>query len=223
MSLTIAATTASMNRMYRRQRHIYDVTRKYYLLGRDAAIARLQPAPGSSVLEIGCGTGRNLVRAAERYPDALFFGVDVSTAMLTSARGAIGRAGLDGRVRVAHGDATAFEPTLPFQRAQFDRILISYSLSMIPHWETALDRALELLAPGGALHVVDFGDQRRLPAWFRAGLRHWLALFEVAPRDGLAGALAVRAAQVGADLTVEPIYSGYAQFAVVTKPGAAGA
>ena len=32
--------------MYRRQRHIYDLSRKYYLIGRDEAIARLRPEPG---------------------------------------------------------------------------------------------------------------------------------------------------------------------------------
>ena len=36
-------TTRRMNRMYRRQRHIYNATRRYYLLGRDQMIARLQP------------------------------------------------------------------------------------------------------------------------------------------------------------------------------------
>src|SRR5450631_4686564 len=83
--------TDRMNRMYRRQRHIYDGTRRYYLLGRDLLIAGLQPAAGASVLEIGCGTGRNLVHAAGLYPGARFFGIDVSTEMLTSAISAISR------------------------------------------------------------------------------------------------------------------------------------
>ena len=77
--------TRRMNRMYRRQRHIYDATRRYYLLGRDRLIAGLHPAAGASVLEIGCGTGSNLVHAARLYPDARFFGIDISTEMLTSA------------------------------------------------------------------------------------------------------------------------------------------
>ena len=59
---------ALMDRMYRRQRHIYDLSRKFYLLGRDEAIARLRPAPGDKVLEIGCGTGRNLIKLAQAYP-----------------------------------------------------------------------------------------------------------------------------------------------------------
>ena len=41
---------ALMDRMYRRQRHIYDLSRKFYLLGRDEAITRLRPAPGDKVL-----------------------------------------------------------------------------------------------------------------------------------------------------------------------------
>ena len=73
-----AEATDRMNRMYRRQRHIYDGTRRYYLLGRDQLISGLKPAPGASVLEIGCGTGRNLVLAARLHPDAQFFGLDVS-------------------------------------------------------------------------------------------------------------------------------------------------
>src|ERR1700689_2387469 len=101
-------STARMNRMYCRQRHFYDGTRRYYLLGRDQLISGLQPDAGANALEIGCGTGRNLVLAARLYPAARFFGVDVSTEMLTSAIAAISRAGLTSRVRVAHGDGAAF-------------------------------------------------------------------------------------------------------------------
>src|ERR1700682_3120624 len=105
-----AEATRRMNRMYRQQRHIYDGTRRYYLLGRDQLIAGLHPAPGASVLEIGCGTGRKLVHGDALYPAARFFGIDVSTEMLTSAISAISRRGLTKRIRIAHGDATAFDP-----------------------------------------------------------------------------------------------------------------
>ena len=49
-----------MNATYRRQRWIYDATRKYYLFGRDHLIKTLDPPEGGTVLEIACGTGRNL-------------------------------------------------------------------------------------------------------------------------------------------------------------------
>ncbi len=211
--IAVAASTALMNRIYRRQRHIYDFTRKYYLLGRDRLVDRLEAKPGDAVLEIGCGTGRNLVLAARRYPETRFFGVDVSTEMLTSAIEQIGRAGIAARVRVAHADAIIFDPTRLFGQARFERVFISYSLSMIPGWQAVLDRAIALLAPGGELHIVDFGTQARLPGFFRSLLRRWLKLFHVTPRDTLEISLARRAAETGATLVFERPYRTYAQYA----------
>src|SRR6202040_1328514 len=144
-----AEATDRKNRMYRRQRHIYDGTRRYYLLGRDKMISALRPEAGASVLEIGCGTGRNLVLAAPLFPTARFFGIDVSTEMLTTAIAAISRADLRGQVRVAHGDATAFDPKRLFGIPQFDHVMISYSLSMIPDWRGVLRNAAAHLKPGG--------------------------------------------------------------------------
>jgi S-adenosylmethionine-diacylgycerolhomoserine-N-methlytransferase len=210
--------TDRMNRMYRRQRHIYDGTRRYYLLGRDQMIAGVQPAPGANVLEIGCGTGRNLVLAAKLYPNARFFGVDISTEMLTSAIAAISRQGLAPQIRVAHGDATAFDPRLLFGVPSFDHVMISYSLSMIPNWSRVLEAAIGRLKPGGRLHIVDFGNQQRLPSMARALLLRWLALFDVTPRDDLEHVLSTKAGTCGADLTFERPFRGYAQYAVLTVP-----
>jgi S-adenosylmethionine-diacylgycerolhomoserine-N-methlytransferase len=211
-------TAALMNRIYRRQRHIYDVTRRYYLLGRDLLVDRLAPALGDRMLEIGCGTGRNLILAAKRYQHVQCFGIDVSTEMLTSAIGAIARAGVSSRVRVAHADATAFDPHRLFGTGRFERVFISYSLSMIPAWPAVLDGAISCLSPGGELHVVDFGGQRGLPRWFRNLLRRWLALFHVTPRDNLEGALAERAHRVDATLIIERPYRDYAQYARLMLP-----
>jgi S-adenosylmethionine-diacylgycerolhomoserine-N-methlytransferase len=210
--------TRRMNRMYRRQRHIYDGTRRYYLLGRDRLIADLEADAGASVLEIGCGTGRNLVHAARLYPDARFFGIDVSTEMLTSAISAISRRDLSRQIRVAHGDGTAFNPQVLFGIPQFDHVMISYSLSMIPDWRHVLQAAASRLKPGGSLHIVDFGNQERLPGMARALLKRWLAMFDVAPRDDLERALSVMAKTHRADLKFERPFRGYAQYAVLTIP-----
>lgn len=210
--------TRRMNRMYRRQRHIYDGTRRYYLLGRDQMIAGLQPEVGASVLEIGCGTGRNLVLAARLYPDARFFGIDVSTEMLTSAIAAISRTGLTSRIRVMHGDATAFDPQRLFGIPQFDHVMISYSLSMIHDWRRVLRAAAAHLKPGGRLHVVDFGRQERLPGVVRTLLRRWLAIFDVTPRDTLEHELSAMADSAAAKLGFERPFRGYAQYGVLTFP-----
>jgi S-adenosylmethionine-diacylgycerolhomoserine-N-methlytransferase len=208
-----------MNRIYRHQRHIYDITRKHYLLGRDRLIDQLAPSAAAGALELGCGTGRNLIRAAQRYPGRTFFGIDVSTEMLTTAREAIARAGLSSRVCVAYGDVMALDTGALFARPDFERVFISYSLSMMPDWQRVLDIALDLVAPGGQLHIVDFGRQEQLPAWFRAGLRRWLGLFHVTPRDDLEPVLAMRTAPRNVTFAVERPYRGYAQYVRVRLPG----
>jgi S-adenosylmethionine-diacylgycerolhomoserine-N-methlytransferase len=206
-----------MNRMYRWQRHIYDATRRHYLLARDRMIANLRPAAGAIVLEIGCGTGRNLVHAARRYPHARFFGIDVSTEMLASAKASIARAGLTDRIGLAQGDAASTNPQILFAVPAFDEVMISYSLSMIPEWRPVLCEAVRLLKPGGRLHIVDFGDLERLPA-IRAALVRWLTLFGVTPRVDLERELAALALASAADLTFERPFRGYAQYAVLTSP-----
>src|SRR6266446_3210210 len=199
----IAAPAALMDRLYRRQRHLYDVTRKYYLLGRDRLIERLSPPAGSRVLEIGCGTARNLVVAARTYPDVHFFGIDISTEMLETARRTVERDGLAPYIRLARADATTFDPALLFGVPGFSRIFVSYSLSMMTGWRAVLARALGWLAPGGELHIVDFGGQERLPGWFRTGLRGWLGLFHVRPRDELEAELTLIGLRAGALTTFE--------------------
>jgi S-adenosylmethionine-diacylgycerolhomoserine-N-methlytransferase len=203
----------SMDRMYRHQRHIYDFTRKHYLLGRDRMLSELAPPHGGSLLEIGCGTGRNLVRAARLYPGTHIFGVDVSRVMLDTAQIAITRAGLDDRIHLAHADATRFDPRDHFKQARFDRIFVSYSLSMIPHWQAVLQNSAGLLGPGGSLHVVDFGDGAGLPRWFRKALHTWLQWFDVTPRGDLAEEIARAARERGLVHQFEPLHRGYAALA----------
>jgi S-adenosylmethionine-diacylgycerolhomoserine-N-methlytransferase len=137
--------------------------------------------------------------------------------MLTSAIEAIARAGLSSRIHVAHADATAFDPGRLFRKAQFDRVFISYSLSMIPAWRAVLDSAIARLAPGGELHIVDFGGQEGLPRWFRSVLRRWLALFHVAPRDDFEQTLA-STHRLGATFVIERPYRDYAQYARISMP-----
>jgi S-adenosylmethionine-diacylgycerolhomoserine-N-methlytransferase len=210
---------ALMDRMYRRQRHIYDLSRKFYLLGRDEAIARLRPAGGEKVLEIACGTGRNLIKLAWTYPEVRLFGLDVSREMLATAAASTARAGLASRIALAQADATAFDSQRLFGCASFERVMISYAVSMIPPWREALAHALDVLAPGGSLHIVDFGDCAGLPGSFKAGLRRWLAAFDVIPRDDLSTALESLAAERGMTCEVESWFRGYAILAVTRRQG----
>jgi S-adenosylmethionine-diacylglycerol 3-amino-3-carboxypropyl transferase len=207
-----------MDRVYRHQRHVYDLTRKHYLLGRDHLIDRLRAPEGGEVLELGCGTGRNLIAAAKRYRRARFHGVDISGAMLATARRSIAAAGLDGRILLTQGDATRSDPAM-LGRQRFDRVFFSYSLSMMPAWPQALAHGAGLLAPGGRLSLVDFGQQDGLPPWFRALLFAWLDKFYVRPAADLADTVARIAMVLGAPFSVVDLYRGYACYAEIRRRG----
>jgi len=171
-----------MDRVYRRQRHIYDFTRKYYLLGRDPLIAELDLKPGQRLVEIGCGTARNLIAIARAYPQAELFGLDASAEMLVTAQAELARAGLEKRVRLVHGLAENLSPAL-FGQTGFEHALFSYSLSMIPDWQRALQAADQSLSQQGLVHIVDFGDFKNLPG--KTVLLAWLRIFHVSPRADL--------------------------------------
>src|SRR5579862_6537493 len=76
----------NMDRMYRYQRHFYDFTRKYYLLGRDRMLRKMELKPGDNVLEMACGTARNLFLLSHMQPAVNLYGIDASNEMLRTAR-----------------------------------------------------------------------------------------------------------------------------------------
>jgi S-adenosylmethionine-diacylgycerolhomoserine-N-methlytransferase len=210
MAVSVAAHR--MDAIYRRQRHIYDLTRKYYLLGRDGLIRALDPPAGGLVVEVGCGTARNLIQAARLYPDTRFLGLDISAEMLATARAKVAKAGLADRITLMQADAAAFTLAAPA-----DRIFLSYTLSMIPPWRAVIDRAAAALAEGGRLHIVDFGQCERLPRWFRRALFAWLARFDVIPRAALPDAVAEIAGRRRLIWETEWLYRGYAWRAVLKR------
>jgi S-adenosylmethionine-diacylgycerolhomoserine-N-methlytransferase len=207
-----------MDGIYRHQRHIYDLSRKYYLLGRDRLIAELRPPNGSRVLEIGCGTGRNLIAAAHAWPQARVCGLDISAEMLKTARASLARHRLGDVVEIAEADAVSFDSSSLFDSPLFSRVYFSYTLSMIPSWESAIAHGWKHVAPGGKLMIVDFGQCEALPPPFRSLLWWWLRTFHVTPRARLHGVLAGMARRDGALLEFTPLYGGYAWYAVLTRP-----
>src|SRR5258708_32132814 len=160
----IAGIPVRMNRMYRHQRHIYDLTRKFYLIGRVHVLDALRGAPGMAICGMGSGTGRNLIRLARRSSGTNLYGIDISSVMLATAGTAIQRAGFGTRVRLAESNIADFDPKRQFGVEHFDAVYFSYVLTMLPEWRPAVTRAIEVLRPGGTLAVVDFADQTRAAA-----------------------------------------------------------
>ena len=169
-----------MDRIYRYQRFFYDATRIFFLPGRDALIGAIEGTPGMTILEMGCGTARNLIKLARRLPEARFFGVDISAEMLRTATRKIQTAALTHRITVANSPAEKVDYAATFGRdAPFDAVVFSYSLSMMPDIEEAVQAARRNVTPEGALFAVDFWDAGGWPTPFQSLLANWLALFHV--------------------------------------------
>ena len=60
--------------------------------------------PGETVYDLGCGDGRVLIIAAQKY-GANAVGVEISEGLVKAAREQVKRNGLENRVQVIHGDA----------------------------------------------------------------------------------------------------------------------
>jgi S-adenosylmethionine-diacylgycerolhomoserine-N-methlytransferase len=90
---------------------------------------------------------------------------------------------------------------------------------MIFPWHQALVHGASLVAPGGRLSLVDFGQQDGLPRWFRGLLFAWLSKFHVRPPPDLAAAVVQTAANLGASSSFADLYRGYACYAEIRRPG----
>jgi len=156
----------SVARYYRLHARIYDETRWSFLFGRrrlvDGAVAHYP----ESVLEIGCGTGTNLLRLGRRLPESVLFGIDASEDMLRRAERKL--AAFSGRVRLVRGLYPEDSHLLGSER-RFDLILFSYSLSMFEAGcGPAIEEAKRALSPRGVVAVLDFHDTRLL------ALKRWM-------------------------------------------------
>jgi len=127
---------------------------------RAKAVSRLELKPGARVLEVGCGTGRNLARLVQAVgAQGRVYGVDLSEGMLEEARELSVKTGWC-NVTLIQSDAVEY--TLP---ELVDGVIFSLSYAVIQRHREALSRAWEHLRPGGRIVIMD----ARLPPAFSEG------------------------------------------------------
>ncbi len=119
---------------------------------RRRAVARLGLKPGDRVVEVGCGTGRNLPFLREAVGHAgEVVGVDASGGMLAEAQKTISRRDWK-NIHLINRDAAKLTMDELVDVAYF-----SLSYSVMPDREAALDAAWNAVRPGGRLVVMDAG------------------------------------------------------------------
>jgi len=145
----------------------YDpVLKPIYAPFRRRAFEALNLAPGSSVLDLACGTGQNFsYLRVEMEGHGKIVGVDISKGMLKKAEKAAQR---QGRVQVwlLKMDAAQLTPPLLEQtigQAKVDAVVCTYGFTAMKNWEEAFHRSFELLKPGGPYFIHDIHAKKRTP------------------------------------------------------------
>jgi S-adenosylmethionine-diacylgycerolhomoserine-N-methlytransferase len=164
----LARQQSAIAQYYRIHARIYDLTRWTFLRGREELIrlagANCHP---KSILEVGCGTGKNLLHLGRLFPEAQLYGLDLSPHMLARACQKLWNL----RHRVTLVQAAYDQPVAP---GRFELAVFSYALSMFnPGWDAALLTASHDLSPGGSIAVVDFHDS---PS---QGFKRWMGVNHV--------------------------------------------
>lgn len=119
-----------------------------------------------TVLDIGCGRGLLLCKAAQRLPNGQAVGIDLWSTVDQSGNAAAKTEqnaqaeGVSARVQVATGDARQ----LPFADQSFDAVVSSLCLHNIKsraEREQALQEVIRVLKPGGkfALADIQYGQE----------------------------------------------------------------
>lgn len=160
---SIAATTERVRTVYRRGAPFYAVYRIVWSwltrpIERELdALFRERIGPGARVLELGPGTGINIVRLLREAPRfGAYLGIDASESMLRRARR---RAQGDARITLRVGDAT----DLAAVGGAFDLIVSTWMLSHLDAPADAMRGALAKLAPGGTAVFVFLGRSSFAP------------------------------------------------------------
>ncbi len=149
--------TQSVKEVYSKRAARYDLSANLYsLIGvrinayRKEAIQALSLQPGSTVLELGCGTGLNFPFLQEAVGEAgKIIGVDLTPAMLAQAKARIQKHGWN-NVQLVQADASQFE--LP---QGVDGILSTFALSLMPAYEEIIRKSAQALTSGGRLVILD--------------------------------------------------------------------
>ena len=117
---------------------------------RSKAVSRLELKRGSHVLEVGCGTGRNLAPLLEAVgAEGQVYGVDLSEGMLAEAKELSTQAGWH-NVELIRADAADYVLPEPVDGAIF-----SLSYAVIPQHRDALRHVWKQLRPGSYLVIMD--------------------------------------------------------------------
>ena len=137
-----------------------DVVEASFGCGNPLAFSSVQP--GQTVLDLGCGTGLDLLLAAEKVgPNGAVIGVDMTDALLEKARTNISASGFaNAEVRKGYIEA------LPVDSDAVDWVISNCVINLSPQKQKVFAEIARVLKPGGRMIVADLVAEG-LPWWVR--------------------------------------------------------
>ncbi len=141
---------------------LYDpLLKPFYAPFRRQALEFLKVKPGSSVLDLACGTGQNFAYLNSVLGEnGTIVGVDVSKEMLRKVQ----RATNSTHLSLLQFDATQLTPSVLTEQTgltEVDAVICTYGFTAMRNWEEAFHRSYALLKPGGFYLIHDIHAAKR--------------------------------------------------------------
>ena len=151
---------------YRFHSKIYDATRWLFLFNREKAVEKLNLKPSDSAIDFACGTGLNLPLILEKTKN--ISALDFSDDMLNKAKSKFSE------IMFVQGDACTYR----FDK-KAEKIICTYSLSLIENWREAIKNMSRNLNENGILVILDFYMWNGLMKNFYPVFKWWLKIHHV--------------------------------------------
>lgn len=116
----------------------------------DWALSNLPDIDPKWILDIGCGGGMLIGKLAERYPEALIDGVDISAESVKATADNNPRIAAEGRLHVLKASVSDF----PYDKGTFDLVTAVETYFFWPNPELDIFSAAERLVPGGVMMIA---------------------------------------------------------------------
>lgn len=134
-----------------------------FLFNRERAIDSLEIQPNDKILDLACGTGLNIHHLIKKSKSSNIMGIDYSESMLGKAKQ------MYPSVKFIREDVSKYK----FNQ-KFDKVICTYSLSMIEEWKRTILNIRKALNKGGKFVILDFHPWRGIIKPIYPVFRWWL-------------------------------------------------
>lgn len=121
---------------------------RYYVADAEKFVEGLNLTPGTSVLDVACGTGNTALPAARK--GAVVTGVDIAPNLVEQARENAKQAGLN--AKFDEGDAEA----LPYAADSFDTVITMFGAMFAPRPDLVASELKRVARPGGLIAMANW-------------------------------------------------------------------